>query len=208
MIEIRFHGRGGQGAVIASKILAQAILNENGNAVVQGFPEFGGERRGAPVAAYLRVNDRRKCKIYNPDYVVVLDDSLTGLAAEGLKENGWIIINTSRPEKFIADFGGTFNLAFFDANGLARTFRLGPANQPIINTIILGVFAKASGLCGIEALRKAILESEDIPKDHEKNAQAAGEAFEKTQTAKSSFVSAFAKTAADKKTSKDKETKK
>ncbi len=181
MIEIRFHGRGGQGAVIASKILAQAILNENESAVVQGFPEFGGERRGAPVAAYLRVDDRRKCKIYKPDYVVVLDDTLTGLAAEGLKENGWIVVNSNRPEKFVADFGGAFNLAFFDANDLARTFRLGPANQPIINTIILGVFAKASGLCGIEALVKAILESEDIPKDREKNAQAANEAFEKTR---------------------------
>lgn len=181
MIEIRFHGRGGQGAVIASKILAQAILNENENAAVQSFPEFGGERRGAPVAAYLRVDDQRKCKIYNPDYVVVLDDSLTKLAIQGLKENGWLIINTNRPEKFIAEFGKTFNLALFDANSLARSLRLGPVNQPIINTIILGVFIKASGLCSIEALKKAIRESEDIPKDHEKNAQAAGEAFEKTR---------------------------
>lgn len=184
MIEIRFHGRGGQGAVIASKILAQAILNENENAVVQGFPEFGGERRGAPVAAYLRVDDRRKCKIYKPDFVVILDDSLTGTAVEGLKENGWIIVNTSRSEKFIRDYAESFNLAFFDANDLARTFRLGPANQPIINTIILGVFAKASGLCGIEALIKAILDSEDIPKDQEKNAHACKDAFGKTQVVK------------------------
>ncbi|MDP1629209.1 MAG: FAD-dependent oxidoreductase, partial [bacterium] len=179
--EIRFHGRGGQGAVIASKILAQAILNENEEAVVQGFPEFGGERRGAPVAAYLRVDDRRKCKIYNPDYVIVLDDSLTDLAIVGLKENGWVILNTARPEKFIAELGKKFNLAFFDANELARSKQLGSKNQPIINTIILGIFVKASGLCAIESLIKAIQDSEDIPKDHEKNAEAAKEAFENTR---------------------------
>ncbi len=184
MIEIRFHGRGGQGAVIASKILAQAFLNQDENVIVQGFPEFGGERRGAPVAAYLRIDDRRKCKIYEPDCAVVLDDSLVKLAIEGLKENGWVILNTARPEKFIEDLSGKFNLAFFDANGLARSKNLGPQNQPIINTIILGVFVKASGLCGIEALVKAILDSEDIPKDHEKNAEACQEAFEKTQIVK------------------------
>ncbi len=183
MIEIRFHGRGGQGAVIASKILAQAFLNQDENIIIQGFPKFGGERRGAPIEAYLRINDQRKCEIYEPDYVIILDDSLMELALQGLKENGWIILNTKQPEKF-KSLSQKFNLAFFDANDLARSMRLGPQNQPIINTIILGIFTKASGLCGIEALIKAILESEDIPKDHEKNAEAAKEAFEKTQITK------------------------
>jgi 2-oxoacid:acceptor oxidoreductase gamma subunit (pyruvate/2-ketoisovalerate family) len=184
MIEIRFHGRGGHGAVIASKILAQAILNENENSFVQGYPKFGGERRGAPIEAYLRVDDRRKCEIHTPDYAIVLDDSLVGLAVSGLKENGWLVINTSRPEKFIQEFAGKFNLALFDANELARSKKLGPQNQPIINTTILGMAVKAGGFCGIEALIKAILDSEDIPKDHKKNAEAAKEAYEKTQIIK------------------------
>lgn len=65
MIEIRFHGRGGQGAVIASKILAQAILNKDEKAFVQGYPKFGGERRGAPIEAYLRVNDGENARSVN-----------------------------------------------------------------------------------------------------------------------------------------------
>lgn len=180
MIEIRFHGRGGQGVVIASKILAQAIINDNEDILVQGFPEFGGERRGAPVTAYLRIGDKRKCKIYNPDFVIVLDDSLVEPAIEGLKESGWLIINTNQPEKFI-NLRKKFNLALLDANDLARNFQLGSQNQPVINTIILGVFVKASGICHLESLLQAIKESEDIPKDPEKNALAAKEAFEKTQ---------------------------
>jgi 2-oxoisovalerate ferredoxin oxidoreductase gamma subunit len=184
MIEIRFHGRGGQGAVVASKILAQAILIENENSFVQGYPKFGGERRGAPIEAYLRVDDRRKCEIHTPDYAIVLDESLVGLAVGGLKENGWLVINTNRTEEFIRQFSEKFNLAIFDANELARSKNLGPQNQPIINTIVLGMFVKASGLCGIEALVKATLDSEDIPKDHEKNAEAAKEAYEKTKIIK------------------------
>lgn len=75
-------------------------------------------------------------------------------------------------------------MAVFDANELARSKKLGPSNQPIINTVILGMIVKTGAFCGIEALTKAIMESEDIPKDHEKNAEAAKEAFEKTQIVK------------------------
>ena len=97
MIEIRFHGRGGQGAVIASKILASALFKEGKHA--QAFPAFGGERRGAPVMAFTRFDKKnitRRSMVYEPDHVVILDESILGVAdvTSGLKEGGWILINT------------------------------------------------------------------------------------------------------------------
>ena len=98
MIEVRFHGRGGQGAVTAAEILAKAAF-EDGK-YCQAFPFFGVERRGAPVMAFTRIDDqpiRRRYQVYKPDYVVVLDDGLLEVVDvfSGLKEGGKIIINTS-----------------------------------------------------------------------------------------------------------------
>ena len=100
MIEIRFHGRGGQGAVIASKILAAALFKEGKHA--QAFPAFGGERRGAPVMAFTRFDKKtitRRSMVYEPDHVVILDESILEVAdvTSGLKEGGWILINTPKP---------------------------------------------------------------------------------------------------------------
>ena len=102
MIEIRFHGRGGQGAVTSVELLALAAINEGKFA--QGFPCFGPERRGAPVLAFCRVDDRHirlRCKIANPDVVVVLDPSLIRIQnpPADLKENGIIVLNTPRPRR-------------------------------------------------------------------------------------------------------------
>lgn len=99
MLEIRWHGRGGQGAKTASLLLADAAFNTG--KYIQGFPEYGPERMGAPITAYNRIDDkeiRLHCNIYNPDYVVVVDDSLIGTVdvTKGLKDNGAIIINTSK----------------------------------------------------------------------------------------------------------------
>lgn len=97
MVEIRFHGRGGQGAVIASKILASALFKEGKYA--QSFPAFGAERRGAPVMAFTRFDKKtitRRSMVYEPDHVVVLDEPILEVVdvTAGLKENGWILINT------------------------------------------------------------------------------------------------------------------
>lgn len=96
MLEIRFHGRGGQGAVVASKMLAVAFFKEGKG--VQSFPTYGAERRGAPVAAFIRVDDKPVLyhhNIYNPTHVVVLDPSLMERVdvAQGLKEGGFVLID-------------------------------------------------------------------------------------------------------------------
>ena len=99
MIEIRFHGRGGQGAVTAANILAEAAFREGND--VQAFPYFGVERRGAPVTAFTKIDKkpiRVKSQIYEPDYVVVLAPQLVQAinVAEGLKPDGIVIINTNK----------------------------------------------------------------------------------------------------------------
>ena len=98
MIEIRWHGRGGQGAKTASLLLADAAFNTG--KYIQGFPEYGPERMGAPITAYNRISDtpiRIHSNIYEPDYVLVVDDSLIGAVdvTSGLKDNGAIVINTN-----------------------------------------------------------------------------------------------------------------
>ena len=100
MIEIRWHGRGGQGAKTASLLLADAAFNTG--KYIQGFPEYGPERMGAPITAYNRISDEPitiHSNIYYPDYVVVVDDTLLESVdvTSGLKENGAILINTTKP---------------------------------------------------------------------------------------------------------------
>ena len=99
MIEIRWHGRGGQGAKTASLLLADAAFNTG--KYIQGFPEYGPERMGAPITAYNRISDtpiRIHSNIYEPDYVVVVDDTLLESVdvTAGLKEEGAIVINTTK----------------------------------------------------------------------------------------------------------------
>jgi len=106
MIEVRWHGRGGQGAVTSVELLALAAIEEGKYA--QGFPAFGPERRGAPVMAYNRVSEKPikiRSGIYHPDVVVVLDPSLIGLVnvTEGLKPGGLLVVNTAKPEKEIRE---------------------------------------------------------------------------------------------------------
>ena len=104
MIEIRWHGRGGQGAKTASLLLADAAFNTG--KYIQGFPEYGPERMGAPLTAYNRISDtpiRIHSNIYEPDYVVVVDDTLLESVdvTAGLKETGAIVINTTKPEDYL-----------------------------------------------------------------------------------------------------------
>ena len=181
MVEIRFHGRGGQGAVVASKVLAVALFNEGWQ--VQSFPAFGAERRGAPVAAFTRL-DRGPIVIrnfiYTPDMVVVLDPTLLGSVdiVAGLKPGGWLVINTEAgPDKF--KNLGPFPLALVDAGRLAVEHGLGTPTAPIVNTAIVGALAKATGLVGLDSLTEAIKET--VPGDWRANAAACAAAHDHTR---------------------------
>lgn len=181
MQEIRFHGRGGQGAVIGSEVLAQAFFLEN--KYVQAFPAFGVERRGAPVTAFCRVDDRHihlRNQIYTPDHVVVLDASLlkTGGVTQGLKKKGTIVVNGRQsPQHYRQLLGQDYQVFVVDAAAIAVANRLGSPASPIVNTAIVGAFSKATGLVGIEAVEKAI--AEYVPFQKADNCRAARTAYEK-----------------------------
>ncbi len=176
MIEIRVHGRGGQGAVIASKLLAHAAMLEG--QFSQSFPAFGGERRGAPVVAYVRIDDkkiRRRYQIYEPDCIVVLDAKLLKMVnpTEGLKKGATVIVNAN-PEELPAAYS-EFNLFSIDASSISRRFGLGPKTAPIVNTSILGAVVKATGVVKLDSLVDAI--KEGVPYRQEENVNAAKEAY-------------------------------
>jgi 2-oxoacid:acceptor oxidoreductase gamma subunit (pyruvate/2-ketoisovalerate family) len=177
MIEIRFHGRGGQGAVLASKVLAVAFFHEN--LYVQSFPAFGVERRGAPVMAFLRVDQRPihlRVNIYEPDHVVVLDPTLIGAidVTSGLKKDGWIVINSHQPPEVFNYLEG-FQKATVDATSIAIRNGLGSRTNPIVNSAILGAFSKVTGLVGVDSIVLSI--REEVPGKKNENARAAREAY-------------------------------
>lgn len=158
MIEIRWHGRGGQGAVTSVEMMALAAIEEGKYA--QGFPAFGPERRGAPVMAFNRLSDtpiKVRSGIYRPDVVVVLDPSLVGLVnvTDGLKPDGTLIVNTS---KTAAEIRSKLNykgkLFTVDAGHIARE-ELG---VPITNTTMLGAVLKATGVLKLDALKAPLEE--------------------------------------------------
>lgn len=152
MLEIRWHGRGGQGTVTAAEILATAVINEGRYA--QAFASFGPERRGAPVLAFTRISDREillRSQVYRPDVVVVLDHHLVGIEGldEGLKDNGSVILNTTaEPASFQSRFSSAGKIATVDATSIA----LRELGTPITNTAILGALVKATGAVRMETL--------------------------------------------------------
>jgi pyruvate ferredoxin oxidoreductase gamma subunit len=158
MIEIRFHGRGGQGAVTSVELLALAAIEEGKYA--QGFPSFGPERRGAPVLAFCRVDDQRlrlRCKILKPDVVVVLDPSLLRIQnpPADLKENGLIVLNTAKPATEIRqEYGYKHTLVLVDANKIAREV----LGVPIVNTTMIGALLLATGVVAVEAMEHPLKE--------------------------------------------------
>lgn len=151
LIEIRWHGRGGQGAVTAAEILASAAALEG--KWVQAFPSFGAERRGAPVQAYTRISDKPiydRSFIYEPDVVVVLDEGLLDADRKnilmGLKPNGKLVINSSQEPRVLAKkLGFSGDVATVDATSIA----IEVLGAPIVNTAILGAVVKI-----IDAVRK------------------------------------------------------
>lgn len=175
MIEIRIHGRGGQGAVIASRIIAEAAFYQGMH--VQAFPAFGSERRGAPVTAFVRL-DRKpilvRSEVYFPDGLIVLDQSLIthGLAdiTQGLKPDGWILINSARsPEAFPKL--ESFQVATVDASGIAVSHGLGTSAAPLVNTAIAGAFAALTEIASLTNLTHAIRNG--VPVKPEENVAAA-----------------------------------
>ena len=182
MTEIRIHGRGGQGAVVAAQILAVALHREGRS--VQSFPAFGMERRGAPVAAFVRFDNRPirvRSYIYEPDHVIVLDPNLlgTGLVMKGLKKKGWVLVNSVAKEDRLG-IPKDFRLAVVDASSIAVMNRLGSASIPIVNTAILGAFSKATGLVGIDSVVEAV--SQSVPIKAQENVHAARQAYDFTET--------------------------
>lgn len=145
VVEIRWHGRGGQGAKTASLLLADAAFNTG--KFIQGFPEYGPERMGAPITAYNRISDERltiHCNIYEPDYVVVVDDTLLDAVdvTAGLKESGAIIVNTTKTPEEIKPYlkGYKGKVCTIDA----RTISIETLGKYFPNTPMLGAVVKVS----------------------------------------------------------------
>jgi 2-oxoacid:acceptor oxidoreductase gamma subunit (pyruvate/2-ketoisovalerate family) len=179
--------------VIASKVLASALFLEGKS--VQSFPAFGVERRGAPVTAFLRVAEgpiQLRCEITEPDDVIVLDPTLLKAidVTQGLKPGGTILINSDKPADFYADLAARFRVSVVDASAIARKYGLGSKTQPIVNTSILGAFAAASGMVGLESVCQSITEA--IPQRPEKNVAAASEAAQAVQLVSAEAVAAAA----------------
>jgi len=177
--EIRVHGRGGQGSVTAADLLAHAAFMEG--KWVQAFPYFGAERRGAPVKAFARISDEPilvHSQVYTPDYVIVLDHAIYRVVdvTEGLKKDGIIVVNTTKKPSEIGLEG--WRIATVDATGIALELNLLVAGLPVVNTSIVGAFAKATSEVKLASVLKAINETWSGSAG-EKNARAAELAYER-----------------------------
>lgn len=156
MKEVRIHGRGGQGSVTAAELLAVAAFDDGKYS--QAFPAFGVERRGAPVMAFVRLDDkpiRLRSQIYEPDYVIVQDATLVDVVdvAAGAKPDGIILINSERsPATFKLDTNASIKT--LDATKLAMDI----IGKPIVNTTLVGAFAGVSGLINPESIKNAVME--------------------------------------------------
>lgn len=178
MIEVRMHGRGGQGAVLASLVLAHAAHRRGYH--VQVFPEFGVERRGVPVTAFARLDTkpiRLRTRVTRPDHVLILDPALAHYLplTDGLKPGGTVVMNATGPEA-LAPFARTFRLAWVDGSAIAARHKIGTATAPIVNTTMVGAFARVTGLVGKEEI--AVAMSELFGAKADVNCAAANAAFD------------------------------
>lgn len=181
MIELRIHGRGGQGAVVASKTLAHAAFLTG--RYVQSYPDYGVERRGAPVVAFARIAEPGdeffvRQDIREPHHVLVLDPTLLASAnpLSGLRPDGWVVVNTpDAPEQLGIE--AAVRIATVDASAIALRYGLGSAAQPVVNTSILGAFVRATGIVTLDDLLAAI--ELEVPTKAEENRAAAVEAHDR-----------------------------
>ena len=193
MIEVRFHGRGGQGAVTASRILATAAFIEGKHS--QSIPMYGTERRGAPVTAFVRIGEKEKMVrslIHEPDYVVVLDPLLrkTVNITQGLKQTGKVVVNSTVPPKEV-ELDKDVPTATVDATSIALEI----LGRPITNTAILGAFCKATDEVKLESVIEAVRQQWS-GRLAEMNIKAVEEAYKKTEIGSPKLVEKMEKTSA------------
>ena len=157
MIELKFFGRAGQGGKTAAELIADAALDEG--KFIQAFPEYGPEREGAPVKAFVRIDDRKiriHCHSKNPDMAIVIDPTLLDCldVIEGLKDDGILIVNTPKSPNDIRDFTG-FKGKIYTVDGTKISMEVFGKNFP--NMPVLGALIKASSVVKMESLKTQIL---------------------------------------------------
>ncbi len=160
MMEIRIHGRGGQGAVTAAKILGEAAITEGKWAWKSAL--YGGERRGAPVQAFVRIADepiRETHQVIEPDCLLIIDPTLPDVVnvTAGLKEPGVIIYNTTKKPEEVG-FAKGAKVATLDALTISNEL-FGARSIPIVNTSMMGALVKATGYLDLESLFEPIMKS-------------------------------------------------
>lgn len=191
MYDIRFHGRGGQGAVICATMLAAALAQEGKYALA--FPRFGGARRGGPVTAFVRMSDLPnevpRCQVYEPDCLLLMHSSLLGSpdasgrpeVLRGFREGGLILVNSSRaPEELDIPLRAT--IATVNATAIAEQHGLGTATSRPVNTAVLGALVRATELVAFSSLEAAI--RLEVPEKVAENLAAAHDAFESVKVLK------------------------
>jgi len=185
LVEICFHGRGGQGAVTAANLLVAAALRD-GNKGVQAFPLFGAERRGAPVRAFARISGEEihlRSEIYNPDIVVVLDETIMDIVdvLKGIKDHGKLLINTrKKPCDF--EFSKMYTVATVDATGIALNHEILVGGIPVVNTPILGSVPKILQQVTLPSIQEVIRSKWVGKKDlGERNVKATQDAYDSTE---------------------------
>lgn len=179
LIEIRWHGRGGQGAVTSAELLARAAISEGKYA--QAFPSFGPERRGAPVLAFDRISPKEpirvRAEVTEPDVVIVLDPGLLDVVnvTSGLKRKGVLIINTKRTiQDMESKFGTKWQLALIDASKIAREL----LGVNIVNTTMIGALIKVTNIVKLDSLLEPL--EHRFERMAERNFNAMKRAFDET----------------------------
>ncbi len=180
IVEVRFHGRGGQGVVTASRLLAEAALLEGKK--VQSFPAFGAEREGAPIKAFTRISEAPiyiRSQIYTPNIVVVLDPTVirSERVTEGLKDDGWLIVNTIKdPEVLKEELDAKAKIATVNATSIALEL----LGAPRVNTPILGTLVKSTRLVKLDSVI-SIIKSTFKGKVADMNIKAVERAYQETK---------------------------
>ena len=161
IFEVRFHGRGGQGAWTASLLLAQAGLIEEKN--IQSFPAFGPERAGAPITAFTRISESKiqlHSSIYEPDVVVVLDPTLLGPSvADGIQKETKLIVNTDKSVEEVLGILGLEGIETWTVD--ATTLAINVLGRPITNTAMLGSVVKATDVVKLDSIVQVVMERFD-----------------------------------------------
>jgi 2-oxoacid:acceptor oxidoreductase gamma subunit (pyruvate/2-ketoisovalerate family) len=180
MIEVKVSGRGGQGAVLASQILAAAFFQKG--FYVQSFPSFGAERRGAPVSAFVRADSREitlRYSVQHPDWIVLFDAHLLDnpMIMGGASEKTSLLINAPEGGALHVPAGNAVFVV--DATGIAESLHLKTTSFSIVNTAMVGAFAKASNLLELDGVLTAIKDLVPVKKDD--NVDAARQAYERVR---------------------------